>query len=167
MAACATCGATIVLGGVKHGAFRYCNAKCASDTFGTFERLLPPELIEAQADEIRRGRCPVCSGEGPIEFHSVHFVWSAVVVSRHGTKTKLCCLACCRKWAAAHLAGCAVFGWWSIHGLIITPIQIGRNITAMMSGDPPTASRRLRRLAAVQLAQRSSTEPARTPATAE
>ena len=154
MAKCAYCGSTIIMGGVRSGAERYCNNKCASN--GNVLRVakaVPPDVLERHVEEVFRGNCPKCRGIGPIEVHKVYRVWSALVLTRWTTSSQVCCRSCATKSQAGAALFPALFGWWGFPwGLVLTPVQVTRNVMGICSGrDSSRPSEALRRLVLVNI----------------
>jgi hypothetical protein len=145
MPPCATCHKTIVFGGVKDRArgVRYCNKRCAA-TGADYEaaaRILADD-IAAHVRQTHAGPCPACRGAGPVDIHRSHSVWSIIVLTSWKSTGHLVCRACARKRQALDAVGSGLLGWWGFpFGLIITPIQIARNIAGLFTGpDPSTPS---------------------------
>jgi len=94
-----------------------------------------------------------------------------MVLTRWVSRSQLACHRCGNKARAKAILSSAVLGWWGIPwGLIITPVQIGRNISAIMSGPPTAPSPQMRnivvkRLGAQLSQQRASAQLAVQPAT--
>jgi hypothetical protein len=170
MASCAACGQTILFGGKRVGERRFCNDKCAAaGTVLTLADSLPDAAISARVWEIHNGRCPVCAGAGPIDVHSSYRVWSGLVVTSHSTRLNLGCRRCGNRARLKDAGFSLLFGWWGFPwGLIWTPIQIGRNINAMMrSEENGTPSAQLSQIVRVQMAaatQQNQAAPAFTTA---
>jgi hypothetical protein len=141
MAACGACGTTILFGGVEHQGQRYCNADCAGNgVLLQAARQVPEAEALLLASKIHGGACPKCSGYGPIDIHKAYQVWSLVLMTSWKTLPQISCRKCAVKSQVLHLIGSGVVGWWGFPwGLIMTPVQIVRNIVAMIS--PPDAAR--------------------------
>lgn len=157
MAKCGYCGSTILMGGVSAGANRYCNKKCATNAYVlSVAQQVPQQVVDRQVEEVFRGNCPKCRSLGPIDVHKVHRVWSALVLTRWTTQSQVSCRSCATKSQAGAILFSGVLGWWGIPwGLILTPVQIARNIAGMCSGSPSTPSADLRRLVLVNIAAQS------------
>lgn len=154
MEKCSYCGSTIFMGGVRSGIHRYCNNKCAGNAYVLqVSKAIPPEVVERQMEEVFRGNCPKCGGLGPIDVHKIHEVWSAVVLTRWTTRSQLSCRSCGTKSQIGAALLSSVLGWWGFPwGLILTPIQVTRNIIGMCSErDSSKPSENLRRLVVVKL----------------
>jgi len=155
MASCAACGSTIIFGGKRAGERRFCNDKCAAaGSFLSVADSLPESAVLPRVWEIHNGRCPLCSGAGPVDVHSSYRVWSGLVVTSHSTRLNLGCRRCGNRARLKDAGFSLLFGWWGIPwGLIWTPIQIGRNLNAMMrSEDGATPSAELTHLVRLQVA---------------
>jgi len=93
---------------------------------------VPGDLVEKQAWAVHQGVCPVCGGPGPNDVYVSYQVWSAVIVTRHTTRRWVSCRNCGRKGQIDDLGLCFVLGWWGLPwGIVMTPIQIGRNLAAL------------------------------------
>ncbi len=155
MARCTYCGTTILFGGVTDAGMRFCNENCHKQGFVlTASGQLPDDLVEETVREVHEGACPQCGGEGPIDVHTSHIVWSALVLTSWHSRPKICCRSCGIKSKLGGAAMSAVAGWWGFPwGLIATPIQIGRNVYGLFTGPDPTApSDQLQTLIRVNLA---------------
>lgn len=128
MKECARCGAPMASGGMWDGPLRYCGAECLR--LGPAERFIVPRAhLEGVVWEIHQGPCPHCGGPGPVDLHASWHVWSAVVLTRWMRDARLSCEPCGRaaRWRAAGKS--FLLGWWGFPvGLVMTPVQIGRNV---------------------------------------
>lgn len=153
--ACDFCGTTIVFGGVKQNGLRFCNQTCANNEAIMQASLnVPEEILHQRIREIHQGECPACSGHGPVDVHTSHWVWSALILTRWGSSPRLCCRSCARRNQLQHAISSFVFGWWGFPwGLIFTPVQVGRNVFGFFgsgSPDPEVPSATLERMVRVQ-----------------
>jgi hypothetical protein len=125
---------------------------------------LPDSVIAPRVWEIHAGRCPVCSGPGPVDVRYSYRVWSGLIVTNWYTRTHLCCRSCGNKARALDAAFTFFLGWWGFPwGLIMTPIYFGRNILAIVRQEESTApSDDLARVVRYQvaLAAKDAREPA-------
>jgi hypothetical protein len=139
MAKCAHCGATILFGGVREGDDRYCDADCqALGTTGRVAALLPDDLVDEAVAQAHAGPCPQCGGDGPVDIHTSHRVWSALVMTSWSDHPEMCCRSCAVKNKLVSIGFCGVLGWWGFPwGLLATPIQIGRNVFGLFGGPRP------------------------------
>lgn len=155
MARCAYCNTLILLGGVRNGERRFCNAKCQQQGMTLdVSNALPADLVEQQVRQLHQGQCPACQGAGPVDVHTSYFVWSALLLTSWQSKPHVCCRKCgIKKQAGDAVLSCLV-GWWGFPwGLFITPVQIVRNVVAMSSPPSPAApSPNLERLVRLAIA---------------
>jgi hypothetical protein len=155
MATCATCNTTILFGGVKDGDLRFCNADCrARGAYLTIATQIPEALVRQQVSTIHRGKCPSCKGDGPVDVHKGYRVWSALLMTQWSTQPKVCCASCGNRHIAGELAISTLAGWWGLPwGLLMTPVQIGKNVVGFFSKpDPLTPSADLETLVRHNLA---------------
>jgi len=155
MPKCGYCGTTIIMGGAKAGGQVYCNQKCLrnAQVFSAVAQSVPPDVLEKAVEQVWAGNCPQCGGPGPNDIHRIYQVWSALAFTRWSTKSQISCRSCGVKRQLAGTIFSFLFGWWGIpSGIVLTPVQITRNIRAMISGpDPSCASDDLRRQIRVNL----------------
>jgi hypothetical protein len=145
MAACSACGSTILFGGKTNGDLRFCNAKCQSKgSLVILARQLPPDLVRERTQSIYHGACPKCHGAGPVDVHVSYQIWSAVFLTSWKNTPQICCRPCGVRTQLGNAAFSLLLGWWGIPwGLIMTPVQVVRNIVAIVRGssaDGPSAS---------------------------
>ena len=141
MAKCGYCNSTILIGGVKDGEARFCNQQCQErGVLMAVSNQVPPEQVQEALRQVHQGLCPRCGGSGPIDVSIAHKVWSALVVTSWKSEPQVCCRSCGRKHQAFGLLSSAVVGWWGIPwGLIMTPVQIVRNLAGMFRSYDPYA----------------------------
>ena len=154
MAKCGYCESTIVMGGARTGNQRFCNTRCQQQAhLLSLAKLVPPDVLEQQVQEVFRGQCPKCRGRGPVDVHKFHEVWSLLVMTRWATSQRICCRSCATKRQAAALVFSLFCGWWGFPwGLVLTPVQIVRNVAGMFGGpDPSRPSENLRKVTQVNL----------------
>lgn len=154
MAKCGYCKSLIIMGGVKAGDQRFCNQRCYSfaSAFGAASSV-PADVLNKAVDDAWRGTCPKCGGTGPVDVHKSHQVWSALIVTRWSSKMEASCKPCARKRQLHGAAFSLVAGWWGFPwGLILTPVQITRNMAGMAGGpDNSQPSDALRKLVTIRL----------------
>jgi hypothetical protein len=158
MAKCGYCGSMILFGGVTAGGRRFCNAQCAqSGQWLQVAAQIPADVVEKQVWEVHQGLCPVCKGRGPVDIHMGYQVWSALVLTSWKNTQRLSCRSCGIKHQLSNLAFSLVAGWWGFPlGLIMTPVQIFRNIAGMVGGpDPMKPSDKLESVVRMHLGQRA------------
>lgn len=139
MATCGACGSTIVFGGRELSGLRFCNDHCARrGQVALVARQMPVQEAHALASEIHRGRCPKCAGPGPVDVRTMYEIWSAVLLTRWSTLTQVSCRKCGVRRQSLAAVGSAVLGWWGFPwGLLITPVQITRNIIELARPHDP------------------------------
>jgi hypothetical protein len=163
---CDQCGTTILFGGVRDGSYRFCKQECrdnASHLFAADE--LPEEFVAEKTRELYAGPCPNCQGRGPVDLHTAHSVWSALVLTSWKSTPRVCCPSCGTKSKLVAIATSSVLGWWGFPwGLLVTPVQIARNIVGLFATpDPASPSRALTDLVRRQLAEQMMAEGAAHP----
>lgn len=141
MASCAYCNTAILFGGTKQGDLRYCNAECQQQGMlvGVADQI-PKKDVDRIVMQVHSGACPRCNGPGPVDVHTSYRVWSAVALTSWSSRPAICCRSCAVKKTLGDTAFCAVLGWWGFpFGLLVTPVQIGRNLFALVKGQEPTS----------------------------
>jgi len=133
MAKCDYCCSTIIFGGKNDVNGRFCNQKCQSrGGLLAISRQLPDATVQDQLLKTHQGRCPRCQGPGPVDVHVSHKVWSALVLTSWSSAPQISCRACGMKSQATGALFSLFLGWWGFPwGLILTPVQIGRNLFGM------------------------------------
>jgi hypothetical protein len=146
MAYCEACGTRILFGGVKRGPHQYCSTKCVKEAAWTDAlELVPDPELERGVKAIHEGNCPKCQGPGPVDVHISYKVYSILVLTRWSSHPILACQSCGRKQQLKHALLSLVTGWWGFpFGLILTPVQVIRNIGGMIgiTGPDPMTPRR-------------------------
>ena len=116
MAKCDYCGSTIIFGGKRDANGRFCNQKCQG-----------------------RGGLLAFSRQIPVDVHVNHKVWSAIALTQCSSTPQISCRSCGVKSQLGGTAFSLFLGWWGFPwGLLLTPIQIGRNLIAMASPPEPS-----------------------------
>jgi hypothetical protein len=167
MARCGYCGTSILFGGVQAGPARFCNNKCHQNAYlWQVAQQIPAAVVERQTEDVFRGHCPQCRGPGPAEVHKVHRVWSAILLTNWSTTQELCCRSCATKSQVGALIFSMGLGWWGFPwGLVLTPIQMARNIMGIFAGpDFSRPSADLRKMVQVMLAARMVVDQRQTTA---
>jgi hypothetical protein len=135
MKRCTYCNHLILFGGTKDGEMRFCNDRCHQNgSVLVASRSIPDEFFQKHVNEVHQGPCPVCHGRGPVDVHISHFVWSAFIVTRWSSSPKICCRGCGFKSQLLNSLGSLVVGWWGLPwGVVLTPIQVIRNLFEMFT----------------------------------
>ena len=133
MATCATCGSTILFGGARDGELRYCSQKCrGSSVLVQLAQRIPADAVRQAAEQVYRGRCPRCGGSGPVDLHVSYRVVSMLVVTRWSSVPTICCARCGLRKRLLDTLYSLVLGWWGFPwGLLVTPIQVIRNLAGL------------------------------------
>jgi hypothetical protein len=154
MARCGACGSTVLFGGASIGEAKFCNAKCAQrGQMLTVSRQLPPDLVRTKVSEVYRGSCPKCKGPGPVDLHNSYRVFSVLLATQWQTRPHISCRSCGTKSQAGDLLFSLFAGWWGFPwGLIMTPVQIARNIGGMIKSAGTEPSPELENAVRISLA---------------
>jgi len=155
MAKCDYCGSSIIFGGTKNGDLTFCNEKCeASGYVLSVASHIPDEVVAERALEIHQGQCPKCQGAGPVDVHTSHWIWSLLLLTSWRSEPDVCCKGCDVKKKIGAMLFSGLCGWWGFPwGIVITPIQLGRNFFGVFGGpDPSQPSDQLRTMAMTDLA---------------
>jgi hypothetical protein len=159
MAHCHYCSNTIVFGGVTADTQLYCDDRCreSAHLLGLADKVYPDQ-IQKKAAELHGRPCPQCGGPGPTDVHRAHHIRSALFRSKWDSTPLLCCRRCARRAQISAFFSCLFLGWWNLPwGLLMTPVQLGRNIKSLLQGpDPAGPSPELEKLAHVGLAARAA-----------
>lgn len=139
MAVCAYCSNTIIFGGVSLEGKVFCGERCReSARLLSLSAKVPYRLLIRKLDELHKGSCPKCGGAGPVDVYRSYRICSAIVVSRWTNIPEVCCRKCATKSQIVGILYSLCLGWWSIPwGLILTPVQVFKNLRALFRGPPP------------------------------
>jgi len=155
MARCSACNSTILFGGKRDANGRFCNQNCqARGALLAVANQIPPALVQEQIWKVHQGTCPKCGGAGPIDVYVSHTIWSALVLTSWRSTPEVSCRSCGRKSQWLGVASSALLGWWGFPwGLLMTPIQIGRNLAGIgRSVDASSPSPEFEKAVRIQLA---------------
>ena len=101
-----------------------------------------PDELDRYVWAIHQGECPKCHGPGPVDVHSSHWVWSAIVLTSWKTTNSVCCRRCAKKEQGVALLSSFLLGWWGVPmGLVMTPVQVGTNLCALLGWAGPSLER--------------------------
>jgi hypothetical protein len=157
MAKCDYCGSTILFGGQRDGDLRFCNDKChQAGVLLAVADQVPEEAVQQYIQASHAGNCPKCNGQGPIDVHTSHKIWSLILLTSWNSQPQICCRSCGIKGQLGASVFSLLVGWWGFPwGLIMTPVQLIRNVGGMVSGpDPSQPSEQLEKLLRLELAAR-------------
>jgi hypothetical protein len=140
VAKCNYCGTLILFGGEREGERRFCNATCREAGFiVVIADHVPAEDVAQQLRQLHSGNCPKCGGEGPVDVHTSHRIWSALVMTSYTSRPDVCCRRCAVKAKLGGITSSALLGWWGFPwGVLGTPIQISRNLFSMVTMPDPS-----------------------------
>jgi hypothetical protein len=157
MSVCDYCNKSFNLFGVHENGYSFCSANCRNQAQTLLKSLdgLPPEKIETYIGGMRGGSCSQCGKPVPVDYYQSYRVASFIILTRWTTRNHFVCRACAKSEQLKSLAYSAALGWWGFpFGLVLTPIQIIRNIVGLCSkSDPYQPSARLRNLLKLNLAR--------------
>jgi hypothetical protein len=168
MSSCDQCGKSILFGGRKLDGRRYCGAACArAHPLLEMADRVPSDILQRHVDEWRRSTCPKCKqNHGAIDVHEHHRVHSLVLMTQWSTRRNVCCRRCGRREQLLSTLYCATLGWWGFPwGLLVTPVQIARNVAALCKSDSAQPSARFEQVVRRQIARRYLEAQSSAPAT--
>lgn len=133
MTKCQQCHSRILFSPTHANGFVFCSASCSSAYLPT--RVPIPDAVLAQrVTEVYNASCGRCGRTGPVDAQVSHWVWSAVLFTRWGSTITVSCRTCARVTVGLRLLVSLLVGWWGCPwGLIVTPVQVARNIAALFS----------------------------------
>jgi hypothetical protein len=156
MTRCDHCSTLVLFGGVSRAGLRFCSDTCAESAHrAVVGQSLPEREVRQRVWELYKGTCPCCGGEGPTDIRTSYRVFSLVLLTRWSSHPKLACRGCGARSQLLAIALSVLFGWWGLPwGLVLTPIQILRNVIAIAIGGSDVPSDALEQIVRVELAQR-------------
>lgn len=92
------------------------------------------------------------------DVHKSYRVWSALLLTSWKTSPRVSCRSCGVKAQLGDTVFSLVLGWWGFPwGFVMTPVQIARNIAALIGGgkDAAAPSAELERIVGLNLAARA------------
>jgi hypothetical protein len=150
---CDHCGKSTFPNGFVDRGQRFCSEACLQ-TLRSLEATanMPAHEILDHALRIRSGACPKCGRRNGInEARRQYWVWSALVFASWGHDCRIQCRRCAVRGNLECIAACLLLGPWSIKGIVLTPVQIVRNIGEMMKADAESPSEECLWLTRLQL----------------
>jgi hypothetical protein len=132
MAACSYCHSSILFRGMTVGELEFCSGRCASLGRELLEAYqLPSAAVAEPLKRVHEGRCPRCQGPGPVEVFTAYTVWSVVYSIWWVSDPQVTCRDCATKRQLGAIALSLLLGWWSLPGLILTPVQVVRDLKGL------------------------------------
>jgi len=106
------------------------------DSMGRVGDRIPDAVIKKEAQKIMNGPCPECNQiSHDVELRYSYRAVSYLVMTTWSKIPILACRSCHRKKVAGDTLTTVLFGWWGFpFGLIVTPVQLLRNMSA--AGSP-------------------------------
>ena len=163
MASCGYCKTSIMMGGKRQGDQRFCNGKCMQNAqLVSAANLITAEAVNRRVQWVHLGNCPKCQGQGPVNVHTSHRVWSALLMTFWSSRPAMRCQSCGTKKIWGDTLFSAAFGWWGFPwGLIFTPVQIVRNLIALLhKPNPVSQAAALERMVRLDMASRKCSNAA-------
>jgi hypothetical protein len=169
MAVCDYCNKNFNFFGVSENGYTYCSGKCKDQAQALLKCLdrFNRQEIDAYIERVHSGPCKQCGQSRPVDFYQSYRVFSVIIFTRWTTHNHFVCRPCARNEQLKSLAYSALLGWWGFpFGLILTPIQIIRNIVGLAgSSDGSRPSVRLQNLLRLNLARQVAAGDAATRTT--
>lgn len=140
MTHCYYCKSTIFIGGKKQGNLRFCGNSCfLKGQYLLLTAQLPNKVVNDKINAVHQGACPKCNKKGsPIDIHTSYKIWSFIVFSHWKNEPQICCRSCGVKSQLSGTLSSFLLGWWSFPvGIVLTPVQIVRNLSALLLSPNP------------------------------
>jgi hypothetical protein len=141
MAICDVCGEGFRGGSANVGKWTFCTHQCR-DKGKDLQALeeFPDAIISGEIIKARNAGCPECGQASTIDVHKSHRAHSVVIWTTWQSHSHICCRRCARSHQWKAVGYTAALGWWGLPwGFIASPIQIGRNLVAMLrNSDQPS-----------------------------
>lgn len=156
MKKCAYCNSTILFRGRSSDGRAYCSDECVNKGFlASVADQIPQSAVDRYVAKVHSNICPKCSGRGPVDVFRSHSVYSLLLFTSWKTQPHICCRSCAVKKQISALLFSLIIGWWGFPwGIIITPVQIIRNLIELFrSPDPSHPSEELQRILRYTLAE--------------
>ena len=137
MAKCNYCNSTILFGGIKDQNYRFCNKTCyAKGQALIISNQIPKDVVMEHVNRVFNSDCPQCKkSRGPVDVHTSHNVYSFLVLTSWKSTPRISCRSCGVKKQSFSLVSSILLGWWGFPwGILITPVQIVKNISGMVTG---------------------------------
>ena len=160
MPTCDYCGEHYTFSPIKAGSYLFCSGHCR-DNGRVLEVLdtVPPAQLMEYVTNAQNAPCPTCGNAGPVDIRSSFRVYSLLLYTSWKTVNKVECRACSRKRQLQDLGFSLIAGWWGVpFGFVVTPIQIVRNIIALLDNSTGP-SRRFQQVIKIDLARKLLSRP--------
>jgi len=168
MGRCDNCRTVILFGGVSSAGLRFCSQSCAEKAqLAIVGQGFSDREVRKHVWDVYKGACPACGGEGPTDLRMSYRVFSLIFVTRWSTHPVLGCRGCGVRSQLLGLAFSLVLGWWGFPwGLLMTPVQVLRNLFGLFSADDGKPSEALDKVVRIRLATELAAQAAEAPAPA-
>jgi hypothetical protein len=142
---CYYCGKLIFFGATRKNGYTFCNSRCREAAYQQIAAHISEDYIREQVRVIHSSACPRCNGSGPTDVHMSHCIMSAIIFSFIQSTPHICCRKCGRIEQLKDLLASLFLGWWGFPwGILMTPIQIIRNLIGLVKRvDPSKPSNKL------------------------
>ena len=153
---CAYCDTRVFFGGKREGQFTFCSETCRQAGIRlAVSQQVSDSVVNETLWAAFSGKCPRCGGPGPVDVHTSHRVYSVLVFTSWSSRVAVVCASCGRRAKVSDAILSFAFGWWGLPwGIVMTPIQCGRNIAGLLSRpDASRPSKRLERIVRLGLAE--------------
>jgi hypothetical protein len=128
---CNYCGKPIYSVSIREREYTFCNSLCRDTAYEQLAANLSEDHIRRQTWAVHSSACPLCNGSGSIDAHISCFTLSLVFFIYNRVTPHICCRKCGRIKQVKGLLISLFLGWWSIPGIIATPISIVRNLRGL------------------------------------
>ena len=161
MGRCDNCRTVIFFGGVSSAGLSFCSASCAEKAhLAVVGQTLPEREVRKHVWEVYKAACPCCGGEGPTDLRTSYRVFSLIFMTRWSSHPMVGCRRCGIKSQLLGIGFCLVLGWWGFPwGLLLTPVQVIRNLVGLLSGDDGKPSEGLDKIVRIRLAAQLAAQP--------
>lgn len=156
MKRCAFCNKTFLFQGKTVDGQIYCNDECVrKSVLRLVANELPQDMVDQYVNQVHSGICPKCSGRRPVDVYQSHLVYSFLLFTSWKSQMHICCRSCATKKQAGAAFLSLIIGWWGFPwGIIMTPVQIIRNLIDLFRNhDPNRPSVELRGILLYTLAE--------------
>jgi hypothetical protein len=143
------------MGGITDGDLRFCSDRCHEKSVAlAISEQVPADVLAEYVKEVHQGRCPKCGGPGPVDVYHALRIWSVLVLTSFNSQSLVGCRSCGVWHQAGGFLFSLVLGWWGLPwGIIMTPVQLVRNIAGMLAmPDSSRPSAELEHVAKLELA---------------
>jgi hypothetical protein len=134
---CNCCGKTLYFFYTRDNDYTFCNSDCRDVAYRRLETYFCEEDVRDQTIAIHASACPHCHGQGALDVHYSFLILSCITFTYARATPHVCCRKCGRIAQVKTLLGSFFLGWWSVGGILVTPIYIIRNIIGLFRKADP------------------------------